>query len=624
MRKRTTVFVALHFLLSWGLASFAEEVVPAAVHDALAGALAENPNRVSSIRELVDNQNPEEGRNSTGLSDDLAVLDILAATTSQKGKGVALKRLAGRMNDPVAKERLLNLASRVHEVELQDLIKKRRSNRVTGFFNRAWQTTSEVITGQPRALAVAGTDAFFAATGKSDPTVVDKKIAYLASLREIDGEATDQEVADGRKIVASLEEKKSRALLKHWKAAIKEARKQGEDARAIRLCRNGSTLWPLEQKWFDDQAAELAAKQAAEAAAVQPSSAIANPATVAGPEDPSMMLLRKKLADSEPRPEEISVDPARQPIDVANSERRGKTLNYLLFGDTGPGINTHGVARTVAESGSNAPAALGILQGAQTVLRGATLLFGNDLGVEKAIEAYAEVDRTTPQALSDQDRLKWADLCAKKGRFKDALDILEKHHLDDPKRKAKYRSRWGNAILKRSEDLPAGGDRFRALKFITEKLPDTSAATRAQKLLEETPSTEKALVQVTREDLKAYEVPLAQAGFNFKKEWWDGKGDNGEINEEGVYWDPDGTVWYRVGTQSAWRNVPQNTDNLPALSGLFVRIEEEGVARALAGKRSEGRKFPIEIEGATGPSSTYVTPKIVQYDIEKDEDGLFQ
>jgi hypothetical protein len=131
------------------------------------------------------------------------------------------------------------------------------------------------------------------------------------------------------------------------------------------------------------------------------------------------------------------------------------------------------------------------------------------------------------------------------------------------------------AILKRVEDLPAGSDRYEALNFIIETMPDTSAAKRANRLLAETPSTGKPLIQVKREDLQSYESLLAQAGLNLKKEWWDGNKDNGEIGEEGIFWDAEGTVWFRV-------------------------------------------------EGALGPDSSYMTPKIVEYDIEKDEDELFQ
>jgi len=253
-----------------------------------------------------------------------------------------------------------------------------------------------------------------------------------------------------------------------------------------------------------------------------------------------------------------------------------------------------------------------------------TFLFGNDLGLEEAIEAYAEVDRKTPGALTEDDILEWADLCTKAGRYRDGVDVLEKHHVEDPKRQHKYRSKWGNAILKRVEDLPAGGDRFAALKFVTENMPNTSAAKRAHRLLEETPSTEKPLIQVKHEDLRTYENLLDQAGLNLKKEWWDGNKDNGEIGQEGIFWDAEGTLWFRVGKGSGWRSLPQERSRVASLQGAFKRVEDLELARNLAGRRSENRKFPLELEGALGPDSSYMTPKIVQYDIEKDDDGLFQ
>lgn len=593
----------------------AEEVLSAGVHDALAGALSGNSQRVSSIRSMVEKDTEKDPEHPTGIADDLAVLEVVSDNTTREEKGKELKKLAGKMNDPVARERLLNLASRVPEVEIKDLTRKRKVNRMTGFFNRAWETTSEVVTGQPRALAVAGTDAFFAVTGRGKASVVDKKIAYLARIREAGGEATEEEIQQGREIVAQIEEKKSRTLLKSWKDSVKQSAKAGEVGRTTRLCRIGTTLWPEEKAWFDEHtplppAPSLEGKE--------------EPSGSSREEDPRGMLLRRKLTEAESEPETLSVDPAREPIGEAMAGRRSKTLNYMLFGETGFGINAHGVARSVAAQGSDAPANLGILQGAQTVLRGVTLLWGNDLGLEEAIEAYAEVDRKTPGALTEDDIRDWADLCAKAGRFRDGLDVLESHNIKDEKREYKYRSKWGKAILKRCEDLPAGGDRFEALKFVIKNMPDTPAAQKAQRLLAETPSSEKPLVQVKREDLCYYESLLDQAGLSLKKEWWDGDKSNGEIGEEGIFWDKEGIVWFRVDKGSAWRSLPQDPTHLTTLQGAFTRVEDLELARNLANIRGESRKFPLELEGALGPESSYMTPKFVQYDVEKDDEGLFQ
>ncbi len=619
--KRVKVILGISILLLSPGGSFSvwaeEEVLPAAVHDALAGALAGNPQRVSSIRSMVEKDALRDPEHPSGLADDLAALEVVSSTTTRKQKGEELRKLAGKMNDPVARERLLNLASRVPEVEMEDLIRKRKINRVTGVVNRAWETTSEVITGQPRALAVAGTDAFFAVTGKGAPSVVEKKIAYLAKVREAGGEATPEEIQEGREIVAHLEEKRSKTLLKNWKNSVKESAKAGEEGRTTRLCRIGTTLWPEEKVWFDEHTPPHPP------APSEPHPPAPSP-TGEGEGDPRAMLLRKKLAQTDPGPGTLAVDGAREPIGEAMASRRSKTLNYMLFGETRYGINAHGVARSVAANGSDAPANLGILQGAQTLFRGVTLLFGNELGLEEAIEAYASVDLKTPGALSEDDIRVWADLCAKAGRYRDGLDVLETHHIEDPKRQHKYRSKWGNAILKRVEDLPAGGDRFEALKFITGNMPDTSAAKRARRLLAETPSTEKPLIQVKREDLQSYEHLLDQAGLSLKKEWWDGNKDNGEIGEEGIFWDAEGIVWFRVGKGSAWRSLPQEPARVASLQGAFTRVEDLELARNLAGERVGNRKFPLELEGALGPDSSYMTPKIVQYDIEKDDDGLFQ
>ncbi len=610
---------ALLLALLFSEVSHAEEFVPAVVHDALAGALAENPKRVSSAKEVAERdlvRNPDQ---PDGIADDLAVLEILSASTTQREKGIALRKLAKKMNDRVARERLLLLASQVEEVELSDLQRKRRLNRVTGLFNRAWQTTSEVMAGQPRALAVAGTDAVAAVTGRREPSVVDKKIGYLARMREAKGEATPEEIEEGRALVTSLEERKSKTLLKSWKDSIKESQKLGEKGRVERLCRVGVNLWPEEHEWFEGQLSELNSEAGQPLAVTAPV-----PRPVDGLDNAGYGLIRKKILDSEAVPKAISVDSAKRPIGSALAERRSKTLHYLLFGESGFGVNPHGLARSAAQHGTDAPAMLGLVQGVQTALRGVTLLFGNQLGLEEAIDAYAKVDRENPGALGTEDYLEWADLCAKGDRYADALAILERKGIEDPERGEKYRAKWASSIIKRSKDLPAGPDRFKALKFVTETLSDTPSARKARELLEDTPTTERAVIQVLREDLRDYGNSLSETGLSLPREWWDGEKENGEIGEEGVYWDPQGSLWYRVGKRTAWREVPQDPTKTPALSGLFTRINEETIARRLADERGQNRKFPIEVEGATGPDSTYMTPKIVQFEVDKDEEGLFQ
>lgn len=596
----------------------AEDLVSAAMSDALAATLVGDTTRVASIREMVARDYPAKSDSATGLLDDLAALEIVSASTSRKEKGEALKKLSGKMNDPVARERMKHLAHSVPEVQLEELIHKRKVNRVTGVVNRTWQTTAEVLAGQPRALAVAGTDAFYAVTGRTDPSVVDKKIGYLASLRENQPEASPEEIAEAQQMVSELEDKKSESLKRYWKQSIEDAENAGEFPRAERLCRIGSGLWPEEAAAFGELSAEVARKQtkAEQAAVVTTPPTTENHATA--------MLLRKKILEGGSTPPPISVAQATTSIGEAQAERRSKTFNYIVFGQTNFGVNSHGVARSVAQHGSDAPAALGLIQGAQTVMRGVSLLFGNTLGVEKAIEAYGEVERTNPAALTDDDYRDWADLYAKTDRYPEAIQVLESHSISDDKRIKKYREGWGSEIVKRADELPAGEDRFKALKFVIEDLSDTKAAARAEKVLAETPSSERPLVQVPKEDLVTYAPILQEAGFSLSPEWWDGDKSNGEMSDEGVYWDPQGSVWYRVGKRSPWRKIDQPEESRTRLQGYFDRIEQEGIARALREGRRGQRSFPLEVEGALGPDGSYLTPKFVQYDLTEDREGLFQ
>jgi len=601
------------------LTAHGEEKISAFVQDALASTLAGDATSVILLREILEEDENQENQPPSGVVDDLRVLEILASDQPQHEKARSLRKLANSLNDPVAKERLHYLSGRVTDVRMEELKRKRKYNKVVNVINRTWRTASEVVTGQPRALAVAGTDLVFHLTGRDEPAVADKKIAYLARLQEAEGQASDKELGKARRFIDKVEGRKSKALLRQWKRNVKSARKGDEWPRVARLSRTGLQLWP-EEDWFEDRLAEadahLDTHEFNEYEKITTS--------YSDESDPRLTLLRKKLATPPDPVRRVSDRRAREKIGSAYSERKSKTLNYLLLGNTRAPLSLHQTARSTALHGADAPAALGITQAAQTVMRGATLLFGNNLGVEKTIDTYADIHRRTPEALSEEDYKKWADLCSKSGNHEEALEILENAGIGDERRVRRYRKRWASEIVGRCEDLPASGDRFRALSFVLEEFPETSAAGKARELLEETPNTEKPLVFISTEDLQSHRDDLLGRGLSFSEQWWDGAKNNGEIAGDGVYWDPDGTLWYQTGKRSPWRVSRQEKESLPALRVTFQEIEERMVARKLKDQRRGERLFPIEIEGELGPSSSYVTPKFVGWELDQDPEGLFE
>jgi hypothetical protein len=375
-------------------------------------------------------------------------------------------------------------------------------------------------------------------------------------------------------------------------------------------------LWP-EETWFQDRLESVAQLETDDLERQT------QPIELSEEERAKAVLLRRKLTAREENGRVVSDRDGRETIGSAYAERRSRTLDYLLFGETQGALFSHRNTRTVAAQGTDAPSTLAFVQGVETVLRGVTLLFGNSLGLEKAIESYASVDRETPGALTDEDRRKWADLCAKAGDYKGALAILEHAGIDDAGRKEKYREGWAKAICKRCKGLPPGVDRYHAIDFVLRELADTSAGKQAHKLLAEAPATDRPLVLVETKDLVTHEPQLAEAGFTLKREWWDSESNNGEVARDRVYWDPEGTVWYQVHKDSPWRKVPQPPESLQRLNAVFASIEESAVARSLREERRGKRRFPVEIEGELG-SSAYITPKLVGYELSEKDDLLFE
>ncbi len=590
--------------------------VETAVRDALVGALTGNEERVSSVRSVLEEDRLESSDRVTGVEDDIALLEILASTQTQKQKAEQIQKLAKDLNDPAAKERLLDLSKRSNDFRLEQLIKKRRMNRYTSVINRTWQTTSQVLAGQPSALGVAGIDVAKAVTGRSDATVTDKKIAHLAALQEIRGEAGEEDIEDGLEILHRVEGKKDRQLRKNCIRTIERAQKEGDWWRVREFSIHGVQLWP-EESLFSESLA-LADENLFRENDAPP---ISQDGDV--PSEEEVVLLRRKIVAAEA----VRFTPtagSRKEIDIAEANRRNQTLDYLMFGDTTVTTFSEHSAKTAIVHGGDTPAALAFFQAAESAFRAATLVFGNDLGVDQAIETYARIAKENPEALTRKDYLDWADLYSKKDRDDQSIALLEGAGIDDERRIRKYRKRWAGGIVKRCRDLPPSKERYQALTYVKENLPETKGAKEAKKLLREMPRTERSLIRVERQDLKSFRPELMEAGFSFPEQWWDDQKSNGELEEDSLFWDPNEAVlWYRVTKKSPWRKQEQGERCKERVVATFQKIEDRSFARLLKQERSTGRRFPLEIEGALGGGS-YVTPQLVQYDLSDPDDLYYE
>ncbi|MCA9447730.1 MAG: hypothetical protein KC931_11485 [Candidatus Omnitrophica bacterium] len=600
-----------------GLSAQEDPWVETAVRDALVGALTGNQERVASVRSVLEQDSRDESALETGVADDLAVLEILAGTGTQKEKAERIQDVANQLNDPVARERLLDLSKRSNDYRLEQLIKKRRINRYTGVINRTWRVTSQVLTGQPSALGVAGIDVAKAVTGRSDPTVTDKKIAHLASLQEKRGETAGKDLDRAREFYERIEEKKDRELKNDCLRTVERAEKAEDWWRVREFAIHGTSFWPEEEAF---QEALLTAEDHLFGEVVDQEE------TAPPLEDISseqVEVLRRKIV-SESEKSFTPTARSREEIQTAEANRRNRTLDYLVFGDTSVSDVSERSAKTAIVHGGDAPAALAFFQAAESLMRGATLLFGNDLGVEDAIQTYAKIEKENPEALSRRDYLKWADLYSKKDREDKAIELLQSHGIEDEGRIEKYEKRWAKGIVNRCRDLPPSKERIQALEYVTTSFPDTSAAREADQLLREMPRTDQSLIRVQREDLKAYRTELVDAGFNLPIQWWDDEKGNGELGEDSLYWnDEEAAIWYRVTSKSPWRKIDQSDLAKDRIRAVFVQVENRAVARAMKQDRSLGRRFPLEIEGALGDGS-YITPQLVEYDLSDPDDLYYE
>jgi len=617
--KRTLVVLPLFFSFSSPLWGETDPWVEAAVRDALVGALTGDRERVSSVRSVLEEDCAEDDAFMTGVDDDIAVLEILAGTATQKDKAEQVQKLASNLNDPVARERLLDLSKRSNDYRLEQLMKKRKVNRYTSVVNRTWQTTSQVLAGQPSALGVAGIDAAKVITGRADPTITEKKIAHLAALQSKRGEVGEKDLEKGNEFHDWVEEKKDRELHGDCVKTIERAKEDGDWWRVREFSLHGTHFWP-EDPAFAESLSLAEQRLFSEG---EPGEAISPPETEAPLDIEKAEVLRRRIVASE-RTRFTPTAKARQAIDRAESNRRDRTIDYLIFGDTTVGTLSEHSAKTAIVHGANTPAVLAFFQAAESALRATTLLFGNDLGVDEAIETYARIELENPEALERKDYLRWADLYSKKDRENEAIALLEEKGIEDERRMRKYRKRWAEGIVDRCRDLPPSKERTQALEYVRANFSETDGAREADKLLRQSPLTERSLVRVDLQDLKTFRPELTEAGFNLPTEWWDNVATNGEIEGESLYWESEGAVlWYRVTKQSPWRKLEQSQLARERVTATFAKIEDLAMARALKQERALGRRFPLEIEGALGEGS-YITPKLVQYDLSGPDDLYYE
>ena len=588
-----------------------------AVRDALVGALTGNSERVSSVRSILDEDRSENDGPLTGLDDDIAVLEILASTHTQKEKAEQIQQLAKHLNDPAARERLLDLSKRSNDFRLEQLLRKRRLNRYTSVLNRTWQTTSRVLTGQPSALGVAAVDVARAVTGRSAATVTDKKLAHLADLQAKRSEVGEKDLAKGKRILDRVNTKKERELKNDCQRTIKRAMEDGDWWRVREFSILGKKLWPDDPVFSESL---LSAEKKIFNKQPEPGETSHTPTL---PDNEEMEVLRRRLVAAQaPRFSSTAVD--RKEIQRAEANRRNRTLDYLLFGDTSVSAFSERSAKTAIVHGADAPTALAFLQAAESAFRAATLFFGNDLGVEEAIQTYARVENENPETLGKRDYLKWADLYSKVDQENKAIALLEDKGIHDKRRMKKYRKRWAAGIVKRCRDLPASKERYEALTYVMKNFPDTKAAREAKDLLRETPQSERSLVRVDRRDLKTFRPELSAAGFNLPSQWWDDDPVNGELEKDSLYWDSRGAIlWYRISKKSPWRKLEQSPGTRDRIVAVFAKIEDRAIARSLQEGRTTTRRFPLEIEGALG-GGAYITPKLVQYDLSDPDDRYYE
>lgn len=319
----------------------------------------------------------------------------------------------------------------------------------------------------------------------------------------------------------------------------------------------------------------------------------------------------------------------------ALSQRRGQIWKFIFLGPEKPRQRVYKAASWVSQS-LEAMQNIGIFYVFELVSRTGQAVWAPPVPKEEVLDAQAAWLKATPDARGKESQELGKDLAksyVNEKRFEDARRTLTTVGSLDGARAKKIDRAEARWLLQMARTQPEGPERKATLDRIHKLAPETSTDKAANKLAH--PKPRKIPPQILALEWKTVVqwtgMPMPY-GIPGKKEWFDGKLENGEITSRGPQFERKDekspvTVRYSVAFPDGDKSFEATLtlDKLPPRIRHWFELASSQSKEAAEIIRQLSRlPVPFAVEGGAGPSGVDLYPELLPMQSKPGEIDLYK
>lgn len=325
-------------------------------------------------------------------------------------------------------------------------------------------------------------------------------------------------------------------------------------------------------------------------------------------------------------------DPLHNPdrrLDQARARRRGQLAHYIFIGPDTPRRRTYKAASWAMQT-YDAMQNIGIFYVFEVMGRSMQTVIAPPVPADAVRDAQAVWLADAPDLISDEARAvaeALADSYESDRRYDDARARLAAAGLFDDEKKADLNEAEAKYYARLAEENPESSSTLAARARALD--PSVKINFKKQK-----PKDEQKSWRLDWETLAGWTGERLPAGLPGQTEWFDGKPENGEITDDGLWFErPDAknrdrlTVRYVLQYPNEKRvyQVEMRVGQLPGrvrewlgLSGALVQESRQKV------ERLKRLPIPMQVEGGAGMSGIDLYPKLLPIETKRGELELYK
>ena len=307
----------------------------------------------------------------------------------------------------------------------------------------------------------------------------------------------------------------------------------------------------------------------------------------------------------------------RHDLGKALKDYRARKRKYILFGGREMDEQVYILSSGALQSPSYAAQNLGVIFVVDVLIRGIRSVFATPLSMEDVIERAAFYERTCQsEAWAGELRTLLASIFLKKRQYGKALHYARKAGTFSEDFLNKLEDRHARQLYVLISQMPDQELKTNSLKRLISRYPHSSIIEQARRDL--APFDEESLYefQISRKELMIHPELCGAEALNLNPMLIDGRGDNGEIDGEGVKAIREGPVVYRVSGVNSAYELPVSDSNRRAVARSIRQLRE---------REERGEKnFPLEISGGVGSRGFEMYPLFIPIDYNQDDLNLFR